>query len=239
MENNRVHGSEDKAGGGASFVPALRFKWATKLYDGLMQNFARDRVLRDMTVSAVTPLPLETILDFGCGTGSLTVALAQAGMGFSNTGFSVTGYDIDPEVLTLAEEKARRLSVRVMPSFRQADVTDIKSFPPTAKGNFDCVTSSLVFHHLNNSQKKKALKVAKDLMKPGGRFVLVDWGPGSNVFLKAAFWLVRLFDGFAVTRDNARGYLPAMIKEAGFTHIRARPALNTMFGTIWLFEAKK
>jgi len=214
------------------FVPALRFKWATKLYDGVMQHFVREETLRQLTISALHANGGEKILDFGCGTGTLTMAIAAA-----HQAVSLHGYDIDHEVLTIAQKKALRFHLDAMPSFRRVDITDMAELPEEARKSFDCITSSLVFHHLTNERKQKAFESIQGLMKPGGRLVLVDWGPGSNALLRFAFWFVRLFDGFSVTRDNAQGRLPEMMTTAGFLNVRAKPLLNTFFGTIWLFEA--
>lgn len=44
--------------------------------------------------------------------------------------------------------------------------------------------------------------------------------------MKLAFIPVRLLDGFAPTRDNVRGNLPALLREAGFVDVeetRQRP----------------
>ena len=224
--------TNDNAHTEAPFVPALRFKWATKLYDGVMQYFVREDALRRLTIAAIQAKDGEKILDFGCGTGTLTTAIAA-----SHQAISLHGYDIDHEVLTIAKEKALRFHFDAMPSFRRVDITDLARLPEEALKSFDCITSSLVFHHLTGERKQKAFESIRRLMKPGGRLVLVDWGPGSNVGLRFAFWFVRMFDGFSVTRDNAQGRLPEMMTTAGFSNVRAKPLLNTFFGTIWLFEA--
>jgi len=217
-----------------AFVPALRFKWATGLYDGLMQYFTRNNKLRQLSLEAVAPQAGEAILDFGCGTGSLTVVLAN-----TVKKLRVSGYDIDPEVLSVAARKAAEKPLPNSPEFHQVDVTDPATLPKGAEGSYNVVVSSLVFHHLSRRQKAQALKVINDVLATGGRFILIDWGPGANVFLKAAFWLVRVFDGMSVTRDNINGKLPHMIEDAGFDISRSKPVLNTMFGTIWCYEAVK
>lgn len=126
-----------------------------------------------------------------------------------------------------------------MPSFSLFDLTDIEAFSNEEINKFDCVASSLVFHHLKSKEKYQAFGAIMSLLKPNGRLIIVDWGPGANVFLKLGFWFVRLFDGFAVTRDNAKGHLPDMIRGAGFVNVQSRPLLNTFFGTIWLHQAEK
>jgi len=214
------------------FVPALRFHWATNLYDGVMHYFTRDTLLRKLTIEAINPTAGDKILDFGCGTGSLTEALAK-----SNVPLSLTAYDIDPQVLEIAKGKIVDVVGVNQPFFKRVDLTDGSGVEVEALGSFDCIVSSLVFHHLDTDHKIAALKFARQLLAEQGKVMLVDWGPGSNLLLKAAFLLVRAFDGFAVTRDNVQGRLPAMLASQGFTVKEATPLLNTMFGTIWLYIA--
>ncbi|MFC4346553.1 class I SAM-dependent methyltransferase [Kordiimonas lipolytica] len=226
--------AEQEKGEPEGFVPALRYKWATGVYDLVIEYFTRGSVLRRLSVDAIAPEPGEAILDLGCGTGELSLAIAQ-----TEPRSSVTGYDIDPEVLEIALNKMGLQSEVSAVTFRDVNVTDAASLPQQDIGRFDCVTSSLVFHHLTHDQKQRALKSVQALLRPGGRFVLIDWGPGANVFLRAAFWLVRLLDGLAVTRDNAKGNLPDMLEETSFSQIYAKPLLNTMFGTIWQYSANR
>jgi len=226
--------AEHEKGEPEAFVPALRYKWAAGVYDLVIEYFTRGSVLRRLSVDAIAPEPGEAILDLGCGTGELSLALAQ-----TEPRSSVTGYDIDPEILEIARNKMGLQGEVSAVTFRDVNVTDAASLPQQDIGRFDCVTSSLVFHHLTHDQKQQALKSVQALLRPGGRFVLIDWGPGVNVFLGAAFWLVRLLDGLAVTRDNANGALPDMLEEAGFAQIDAKPLLNTMFGTVWQYSATK
>jgi len=226
--------AEHEEGEPQAFVPALRYKWATGVYDLVIEYFTRGGALRRLSVDAIAPKAGEAILDLGCGTGELSLAIAQ-----TEPRSSVTGYDIDPEVLEIALNKMGLQSEVSAVTFRDVNVTDAASLPQQDIGRFDCVTSSLVFHHLTHDQKQRALKSVQALLRPGGRFVLIDWGPGANVFLRAAFWLVRLLDGLAVTRDNAKGNLPDMLEETSFSQIYAKPLLNTMFGTIWQYSANR
>lgn len=65
-----------------------------------------------------------TVIDLGCGTGMLSIAVAAHG-------FSVTGYDTDPDALETArenqEQAADDLGVDLDVTFQQADVADIEA----------------------------------------------------------------------------------------------------------------
>ena len=225
---------DSKAGAVQSeFVPALRYKWATGLYDWLMEAFVKERELRERTITAIHSSAGETIVDFGCGTGSLLKALHQ-----HKEGVTLVGLDLDKDVLEIAERKFAGSPRGQRPVFFRANLTADLGSQLTNLPKADCLVSSLVFHHLTTEQKRKAFKNAAALVKPGGRFILVDWGPGSTLVSKIGFMFVRLFDGLSVTRANAKGMLPSLMTDAGFQLTTSRPLLNTVFGTIWLHEGQ-
>lgn len=101
------------------------------------------------------------VLDVGCGSGRLTVALARAGA-------TVTGLDTSAERLAEAERRAARAGVEL--ALVRADMEEPLPFPD---GAFDAVTSRL------------ALMVARDpvatlrelarVLAPGGRLATVVW----------------------------------------------------------------
>jgi 2-polyprenyl-3-methyl-5-hydroxy-6-metoxy-1,4-benzoquinol methylase len=62
------------------------------------------------------PIPRTRAVEFGCGTGTNAVWLAQQG-------FDVTGLDISPTAIRLAEQQARAAGVAVR--FLAADVTEL------------------------------------------------------------------------------------------------------------------
>ena len=51
--------------------------------------------------------PIRSVAELGCGTGSLTLLLAQRG-------YAVTAVDLSPDMLALAEQKCRGLGVRFL-----------------------------------------------------------------------------------------------------------------------------
>jgi len=95
------------------------------IYDRLMEdiNYNQwvDYLIKQMENHQA---PGKVVLDLGCGTGSITVALAQRG-------YKVTGIDISPEMLTQAEQKARVAGTTI--PFYQQDIRDLElDFQPDA-----------------------------------------------------------------------------------------------------------
>src|ERR1035438_2311996 len=73
------------------------------------------------------------VIDVGCGTGELAIELARRGC-------DVTGMDISPAAIEIAESKARSASVAV--DFRVGDATRL----PGIEGTFDAVFDSGLLH---------------------------------------------------------------------------------------------
>lgn len=107
----------------------------------------------------------QDIADMGCGTGTLSLLLAQAG-------HNVTGVDFAPSMLEIARRKAA--AVRPTPRFTEGDAAQ----PPLAQSSFDTVLS----RHVLWAVPDPAVVVQRwrQLLRPGGRLVLVEgnWSTG-------------------------------------------------------------
>lgn len=215
----------------ADFVPALRFSWATSLYDAAIRLFTRENGLRCKTVELVQQTRPGRVLEAGCGTGSLTVALSKA-----LPDIEIVGLDIDPDILSLAEAKTgRKENVTLL----QGNLTDLQKVAGLPAGGFDTIVSSLVFHHLTTAQKRSAMANIAMAMNGDARLVLVDWGPPVGIVQSLGFWLVRLLDGFNVTQANRDGLMPSLLTQAGFKIEEVKPLHQTGLGTVWLYQVRR
>jgi ubiquinone/menaquinone biosynthesis C-methylase UbiE len=211
-----------------SFVPALRFHALTRVYDEVLALIlAEERHKRALIEQAAISQGHE-VLDLGCGTGTLT-AMIKA----SHPDAQVTGLDLDPEALTIARLKAASRGLEL--SF----VRGSAMAPPLDPGGFDRVLSSLMFHHLVREQKRRALRAAFVLLRPGGQLHVLDWGRPHDRLMALAFLPVRVLDGLAPTRDNVRGELPALVREAGFTDVVEASRSRTLLGTLAQLRATR
>jgi ubiquinone/menaquinone biosynthesis C-methylase UbiE len=112
----------------------------------------------------------ESVLDVGCGTGSLAIeAKRQVG-----PGGRVAGIDASPEMIGRAASKAAkaRLDVR----FQQAVVEAL----PFDDGTFDVVLSTLMLHHLPRIARTQCVREIRRVLRPGGRVLIVDFDRGQG-----------------------------------------------------------
>jgi SAM-dependent methyltransferase len=134
-----------------------------------------DHGLHDETVRAAwqallrrhLPTPPATVLDLGCGTGTLSVLLAWEGC-------QVTGIDSSPAMLERARQKAEDAVPK--PLFFHGDAAD-----PKVAGPFDVLLCRHVLWALPDPSA--VLGRWKPLLAPGGRLVLFEglWNTGAGL----------------------------------------------------------
>ncbi len=209
------------------YVPALKYRCLTRFYDAVVALTTRENVFRRKLLEQAQISENDKVLDLACGTGTMAILIKR------HPQVSVIGLDGDPEILALARAKAQGAGLDI-----QFD-EGLSSSLPYANAAFDLVFSSLFFHHLNPDDKMRTLREVLRVLRPGGALQVCDWGSPSNVALCLAFSLVRMLDGFEVTRDNARGRLPQIMKEAGFAGVTVTSSLTTALGTLDFLVAEK
>lgn len=210
------------------YIPALRFAALTRFYDPVVRLTTRERHVKQHLLSSADILPATTVLDIGCGTGTMTIWLKQR-----YPSAEVIGLDADPAILDIARTKAQRAGVDVQ--FLEANATDI----PLPDDAVYSVVSSLFFHHLDTDQKRAVLREILRVLAPGGELHISDWGRPANALMRGLFYIVQLLDGFTTTRDSVEGRLPQLVEETGVRLFREITHFNTVLGTLRQFRATK
>lgn len=208
------------------YIPAARFHWLTRWYDGIVRLTTRESVCKRRLVELAGLQDGDRVLDLGCGTGTLTVALAG-----SASSAVVTGLDADEEALSIARKKADAAGRTV--SFQRGFAQEM----PFAEGQFNVVVSSLFFHHLNRKAKRAVLSKVREVLRPGGRLAVADWGKPVGPISRTMFLVVQALDGFETTRDSVDGTLPQLILEAGFEDLREHEPSITPLGVMRFWHA--
>lgn len=209
-------------------VPALGFRLLTPLYDSVIAATVRENTFRPALIDAAAIHPGQDVLDLACGTGTLATMI-----GTRVRGVKMSGLDADPQVLAIAERKAMAAGVAVR--FEQGYSNRL----PYPDGSFDRIVSSLFFHHLSLPEKRETAREAFRVLRPAGELHVADWGRAENWLMRALFVPVQLLDGYANTRDNVSGGLPAVFADAGFADVRQTQTFATMFGSLALYRAVK
>ena len=133
------------------------------------------------------------VLDVGCGYGQYSGML----------GANYIGVDREKSALEVCRKK--------FPSkvFLEMDATKL-DFPDNS---FDLVISTLMFHHLTDEQFIQAVKEIKRILKPGGRFYLVDIV--MPTYLKVLGHLAFFLDERAFKRNPDQ--LVELLRQGGLT----------------------
>ncbi len=141
-------------------------KEISKLYDSNPAN-EWERLDRHRTEFAVTsklmaahlPPPPAKILDCGGGPGRYALELSQRG-------YEVTLFDLSAGNLALARQKAQEIGAP-LENFEQGSALDLGRFPDET---FDIVlVMGPLYHLLEASDRKQALREVYRVMKPGGQ----------------------------------------------------------------------
>ncbi len=209
------------------YVPAAGRGVFTPLYDTVNAVAMRQGQWRPRLVERALGAGAEPrILDLGCGTGEMALAIARV-----RPGVKLIGVDGDADVLARAAGKARAEGVELELHEALADRV------PLADASVDCVVSTLMFHHLGPAAKRAALAQARRVLVPGGRLLVCDLGRAGDPLMRAAFFAVQLLDGFPNTRAHAHGELPKIVSRAGFSDVTVFGRYRTGAGTLDLIQA--
>lgn len=156
-------------------------------------------------LTQVVPTPEMDVLDFGCGTGLLSLHLASRVR-------SLTGIDSSSAMLEVLRQKAVRHGLaNVKTMHLDPDRGDVIS------GQYDLVASSMVFHHIQDIEL--VLRQLHAVIKPSGTLCIADLDPDDGLFHEDPTGVFH--SGF--DRDGLRG----MLKQAGFHDVRDVLAAET------------
>ena len=188
------------------------------------------RLWKDRFVARVKPRPGERILDMAGGTGDIAFRMARAGAG-------VTVSDINPAMLEVGQERARKKDIAGL--VWHVENGETLSF---ADKSFDAYT--IAFGIRNVTHIDKALAEAHRVLKRGGRFFCLEfsqtqWPGFAEIYDAYSHKLVpRIGKAIAHDEESYRYLIESirrfpdmdrfkgMIAEAGFVQAKAEPILG-------------
>jgi ubiquinone/menaquinone biosynthesis C-methylase UbiE len=179
--------------------------------------------------------PDKTLLDVGCGPGTVTIDLARV----LSSGH-VTGIDISEEVIEIARESLKVSGVRNV-DFNVDNVYDL-SF---AENSFDVVYAHQVLQHLSNPVG--ALEEMRRVLHKGGLLAVRDsdygvfsWSP-DDPRLDRWMEIYQQLTKLNHVDANAGRHLHSWVRRAGFTSLEVstsnwtyyRPEERAWWGQLW------
>jgi len=165
-----------------------------------------------------------SVMDLGTGTGDLAIKLAK-----SNQNINVTGYDFSSSMLEVARKKANRYALHNI-SFIEGDAAEM----PFENNKFDIVGISFAFRNITfkNPNTQAYLKEILRILKPGGKFIIVESSQPKNKIIRKLFhaYLHFLVSGLGGKISESKGayhylaysaknfYSPRELKELLLNH---------------------
>jgi ubiquinone/menaquinone biosynthesis C-methylase UbiE len=179
-----------------------------KSFDGWLGGAAYDVLARctgygptyyRRAACAVPVRPGMTLLDLGCGTGSLSLALAERMNGQGR----ILGIDLSARQLNRARRKTAHAGVPV--ELHQASIRKL----PCQDRSIDGICMSQVLHALPEDVRSDVLRESSRVLVEGGFFAAIEWSR-PRIGYTAAVWTTTLLGH----RDshNWRGTYPTLFR---------------------------
>lgn len=183
-------------------------------YDARWHRYNRKSL--DLVRPFLSDPPPGRLLDLGSGTGSLLSALHR----WEIRPRRYVGVDLTPVMLQVARRKA---SAATFPVAWVA--SDVVALPFTAD-TFDVVVSASALHYWPDPPR--AFEQIRTVLRPGGRFLLVDWCRNYVTIRALDRWL--RWRGRAHHRTYTAVECAAMLRRAGF---RVREIREQRIDWLW------
>jgi SAM-dependent methyltransferase len=140
------------------------WRYDLMLWVGNLATHGAWQALRQRTADLVQLQPGESVLDVGCGTGTLAL-IAKRRVGATGR---VCGIDPSVQMIARARRKAAHHGLGI--DF-QPGVIEQLAFPDHT---FDVALSTFMMHQVPDDVKQQGLAEIARVLKPGGRLLVVD-----------------------------------------------------------------
>ena len=202
-------------------IRPLTVGFLTPFYDSVIKIFAFEKFYQKIA-SQIPQNKTVHILDVGCGTANLAIAIKKR-----SPKAEILGIDPDEKILKIAKEKIKK---------EKLDIKLIKAFAqklPFKKQSFDYVVSSFAVHHIPPNLKDQAFLEMYRVLRSGGTILIIDIGEPKNLLAKITGTVFSLIESVG---PNLRGFIPKALKEVGFYNVKE---VESKFGLISFYRARK
>jgi len=208
-----------------TYLPAAGKNWLLPLYDPLVNLFNIDKD-REWILEHSNLKPGQTVLDLGCGTGSMMVQ-----MGKLYPDVKIFGLDPDPHALALAQKKATIEGINLSINRGFSDSL------PYPDNSFDKAYSTFMFHHLESiKQKEKTLAEVKRVLKKNGVFYLLDSVDAKENKIKC-FFTNRTNTNLVFKHENSEAQIFSLLINARYSGWEKINERNAFFGRVISIKA--
>ncbi len=174
-------------------------------YDQIIALHSRDKraLLRQLIIERAGLKPGGRLLDLCTGTGAVVLAASKVA---GDKGL-VVGVDFSQGMLRRAKEKAQRRNLRNV-HFVLADVARL----PFTSESFDAVTCSHAMYELDPATRDAALQEAWRVLKPGGRFAMMEHCEPKHPFIRLLYYIRLASMGSPENREFAKDEVPFLAR---------------------------
>ncbi len=155
----------------AAILSTFLFFWTARMYRAFSYNCKRklSKDIIDGIAHYVKAPENGLILDVGCGSGALTIAVAKNNPTAKVIGVDRWGVEYASYNQSLCEINAKAEGVYNV-EFKKGNAVKL-DFPDES---FDAVTSNYVYHNISNVSRKNLLLETLRVLKKGGSFAIHD-----------------------------------------------------------------
>lgn len=201
----------------SSYVWMKVLESAPERYDKGIALLSGGRVSRAWeAIAERVARPGVRVLDIGCGTGGAALACARRGA-------DVVGIDASAGMLAVARRKAREQGLEKQIEWREISAAELGDhFPPRS---FDAAVSCLAFSEMSPEERSFALARVRELLRPGGRVVVVDETLPPHRLSRLWYRLRRaplVLVAWLIAHSTTRGLSSPgeLLREAGFVEVQ-------------------
>jgi carbonic anhydrase/acetyltransferase-like protein (isoleucine patch superfamily)/ubiquinone/menaquinone biosynthesis C-methylase UbiE len=192
MGSEKLTSDETKDQNGSIF-DARAAAWDEDPFKVKLANDVSDAIIRE-----ITPTQDMNVLDYGCGSGLVTLRLQP--LVKSITGMDSSGGMLEAFRSKVEKQNLKNVHIRFMDLEKFTEVNDM----------FNLIVSSMTLHHIK--EPDRLLKRFYDLLLPGGRIGIADLDREDGAFHKDNIGVIHF--GFERTQ------LKELLVNAGFGNVR-------------------